>query len=121
MHCEGCAARASLVGPSGEPELTYGLNSLLDRAADQDCHGHLLVQAWMHKELSVLWSVPGADVTPTQGSGREIDVLGVSRDEISVAEVKNSCGAFTDPVVSDTAELARALGADHLVLAAVDD
>jgi hypothetical protein len=121
IQCEGCAAQAPLIGPSGEPELTYGLNSLLDRAADQDCHGHLLAQAWMIAQLGMLWSVPGADLTPAQGSGREIDVLGVSREEVAVAEVKNSTSGFSDPVVVDTAALARNLKVDHLVLAAIDD
>jgi hypothetical protein len=121
VRCEGCTARAPLSGPSGEPELTYGLNSLLDRASDQDCHGHLLVQAWMHDRLKVLWSVPGADLATTTGPGREIDVLGISRDEIVVSEVKNSSRSFTDAVVIDTAKLSRDLLADHLILAATDD
>jgi hypothetical protein len=121
VECEGCTSRSPLLGPSGEPELTYGLNSLLDRAADQDCHVHLIVESWMHSNLDIVWSVPGADLRNAEGSGREIDVLAISRQEVAVAEVKMASAGFSDTVVLDTAELARSLQADHLVLAAIDD
>jgi len=50
-----------------------------------------------------------------------MDVLGISRDEIVVSEVKNSANGFTDLVVVDTADLSARLLADHLILAAIDD
>jgi hypothetical protein len=52
---------------------------------------------------------------------REIDVLGLSKTEVAVAEVKNSTSGFSDEAVSDAAALAVRLGADHLVLAATDN
>jgi hypothetical protein len=121
VRCDGCTLGATLLGGSGEPDLTYGLNSLLDRAADQDCHGHLPVQDWMLSNLGLRWSVPGADLTSSTGAKRELDVLGVSHTQVVVAEVKNAANAFTAPVITDAADLARQLEADHLVLAALNE
>lgn len=121
VTCDGCTVQSALRGTAGEPDLTYGLNSLLDRAADQDCHGHLPVQDWMRDNLEVIWSVPGADLMSAAGTNREIDVLAISRSEVLISEVKSSVGGFPDPVVLSAAQLASDLKADHLVLAALDD
>jgi hypothetical protein len=119
--CDGCTKVSTLIGPSGEPEMVYGLNSLVDRAADQDCLGHLPVQQWITSTHGLVWSVPGANLSHDSGTKREIDVLGLSSDAVIVAEVKNSAGGFTDPVATSTAQLATDLGATHVVLAAMDD
>jgi hypothetical protein len=121
VRCQGCTTEATLLGDSGEPDLAYGLNSLLDRAADQDCHGHLSVQAWMHENLDLVWSVPGAELVSTADLHREVDVIGISRSELIVAEVKNASSAFNRGVIVDSAKLAVALNADRLVLASLDD
>ncbi len=120
VECDGCAHRSVLRGTTGEPVLEYGLNSLVDRAADQDCLGHLLVQDWIREHLSSVWSVPGAELRREGGSTREVDVLAISRSDLIVGEVKTSSRAFTEEVVVDTVSLALDLRADRLILAAMD-
>jgi len=122
IRCAGCGVSSALLVGVEEPRLLYSLNSLLDRALDQDCVGHLLALEWMTRTLKTVFGVPGANVLPVNGGhGREIDVLAVSRTSVVVAEVKNSLTGFDDETVRSTSDLARGLGADHLVLAALAD
>ena len=102
--------------------MAYALNSLLDRALDQDCLGHVLVQEWMASANVVTYGVPGANVDRSDGSAhREVDVLGVSHESVVVAEVKNAVTGFDDESVKSSAKLARDLAADKLVLATMTD
>jgi hypothetical protein len=119
LACEGCTLAGRLRGPEGEPVIAYGLNSLLDRAADQDCHIHLPVQDWIRASLGAVWSVPGADVVSATHGRREVDVLALSRSEVIVSEVKSSAAGMTPDAVREAALLASQLGADRLVLAVV--
>jgi hypothetical protein len=121
VRCDGCTTEAALTGSSGEPDLAYGLNTLLDRAADQDCHGHLPVQDWIQTNLGAVFSVPGADLHTVGGIRREIDVLAISRTELILAEVKTAVGGFTVDALNGAADLALATKADHLVLAALGE
>lgn len=121
IRCDGCAADAALKGADGEPELEYGLNSLLDRASDQDCHIHLLVQDWIKRNLSGVWSVPGANLISRDASIREVDVLALSHSQLILAEVKTAAAGFSDAIVDSVAAMAATTTADHLVLAALDD
>jgi hypothetical protein len=120
--CEGCRRSAILSGPQGEePAIAYALNSLLDRALDQDVVEQVLALRWAERAFGVVWAVPGADVLPAGGRKREVDVLAMSRAEFIVGEVKASSRSFDLPVVRDIARLAKDLGADRLVLASGDD
>jgi hypothetical protein len=87
---------------------------------DQDCLGHLFVENWVASKHGVVWSVPGADLAGPTNARREIDVLGISRTELIVAEVKNRSSGFGGNAVRDAAVLATALRAGRLILACLD-
>jgi hypothetical protein len=74
----------------------------------------------MVKNLDLVWAVPGADLSAASGK-REIDVLGLSRESVAVADVKTSAGGFSDADVLEAATVATQLKADRLVLATLDD
>jgi hypothetical protein len=119
--CDGCTRVSTLNGPEGEPALVYGLNSLVDRAADQDCIGHLPVQQWITGHMDAVWSIPGADLSHASGATREIDILALSRQSLIVAEVKARHSAFDEAAVAYAVDIANRTVADHLVIAALDD
>lgn len=120
IPCEGCGSTSTLRGPAGsEPPMVYSVSTLLDRVMDQDCLGHLLVEAWVRTHRDAVWSVPGANLS-SRGTDREMDLLAISRAQLIVAEVKNSASGFSEPAVDGAAGLARDLGAGRLVLATLD-
>ncbi len=122
VACPGCMTRQVLAGRTGqEPLFVYALNSLLDRAIDQDCVSHLLAELWTRQSLGVLWAVPGANVVPADGPGREIDLLAIARDALIVGELKARSASFSRAYVRNLAELARNLNADVLLLGSLDD
>jgi hypothetical protein len=122
VACPGCFTRQGLVGPTGqEPQLAYALNSLLDRALDQDCVSHLLADLLVRQTRGVIWSVPGAIVTAPDGHEREVDLLAISRDALIVGELKTRSTEFRRSYVRDLAGLARDLNADALLLGSLDD
>ena len=122
VRCEGCRSNHVLAGPHGqEPELVYALNSLLDRAMDQDCIPHVLAALWVATHRQAVWAVPGATVTHRDGREREIDLLALARDALIVGELKASREVFRRPIIHGAARLARELAADVLLLGALDD
>jgi len=108
VTCPGCRTTQVLAEPNAEePRFAYGLNSLLDRAMDQDCVPHLFVDMLLRREHAVVWSVPGANLLGTDGAMREVDVLGLSHDKLFVAEVKTRSAEFTRPFTKNLATLAQ--------------
>ena len=122
IACPGCRHEDVLGGAASdrEPTIVYRLNSLLDRALDQDCASHIVVARWLERYRGVRYTVPGAEVVRGEEL-REIDILAVSGHEIVVGEVKASGTAFTQDVIRDITSLAKDLGADRLILASLDD
>lgn len=122
VACPGCFAKQTLVGPKGqEPELAYSINSLLDRALDQDCVSHLLAQLVVRQEYGVVWSLPGAIVIGPSGQEREVDLLAISRDAFIIGEMKARSAEFRRSYVRDLARLALELDADALLLGSLDE
>jgi ribosomal protein S27E len=123
VRCEGCRVTATLIGPpSQEPVILYAMNSLLDRALDQDCVSHVLTLRWVVERRAAVWAVPGAEVRASgNGLSREVDLLALSRDALLVGEMKESSLAFDGRTLRRTADLARALGANILILSSMDD
>ncbi len=122
VGCPGCFSRQALIGPAGqEPDLAYSLNSLLDRALDQDCVSHVLAEFVVRQSRAVVWSVPGANVFGPEGAKREVDLLAISRDALIVGELKTRSTAFNRTFVRDLGDLARELGADALLLGSLDE
>lgn len=118
VRCPGCRAERALLGPKrGEPVWAYSLNSLLDRAWDQDCLDHVLLLRWLWENDRIVWGAPGADVK-MEGRQNEVDLLGVSHSELQIGEMKPP-HAFTDEVVKQRSQLARGLGARRLILASI--
>lgn len=118
VRCPGCRAESALLGPKrGEPIWAYSLNSLLDRAWDQDCLDHVLLLRWLWENDRIVWGAPGADVRK-EGRHNEVDLLGVSHSELQIGEMKPP-HAFTDEVVKKRIQLASDLGARRLILASL--
>lgn len=121
FNCPGCGSSNTFFGEEGrEPQFAYALNTLLERALNQGCASHLLVQRVAGSELALEWSVPGANVTRADGTMKEVDLLGVSRTEVVVGEVKTSL-ALLPEACAERAQLCRDLGASHLVLATLEE
>lgn len=119
VSCPGCGQRTAVLGPrEEEPLMVYSLNSLLDRAVDQDCVGHLIAMDSVMRTNEGAWMVPGADLRSASGQ-REVDLLGVSAADLIVGEVKPA-QAFTNRTIRDVVALAGALSASVLVLASLD-
>lgn len=121
VQCDGCGHRSVLRGPaSEEPVFVYGISSLLDLAMDQDCLGHVHAAQWLTRTASLLWAVPGAELSHASAPAREIDVLGLSRTELVVSEVKNRTTGFSGREVQKAVEVAEAVGASTLALMSLE-
>jgi hypothetical protein len=122
VRCPGCS-RAQVLSGRGqqEPVFSYALNSLFDRALDQDCVSHLLADLVMRRDHGVIWSVPGANLQGPDGQQREVDLLAISRDKLCVAELKVRSADFRRGYVRDLAALAREINADVLVMGSLDE
>lgn len=119
VRCPGCRAEDALVGPArGEPVWAYSLNSLLDRTWEQNCLDHVVLVRWLWESNRVVWGSPGADVKH-QGRQKEVDVLALSHTELLIAEMKPA-HSFTDDVITERLRLAKALGAQRLILSSLD-
>jgi hypothetical protein len=123
VECPGCRTPSVLTGSAAgeEPTLVYSLNSLLDRAFDQDCVSHTLTALWAAQHADIIWAVPGALVTDSDGNEREVDFLGISREAMVVGELKATAIAIDEPLALDMIDLARRLGATRLVLGTPDE
>jgi hypothetical protein len=116
VECPGCGTIAPLIGPSAaEPTFLYALNSLLDRAMDQDVIPHLLALEYLTTHNEAIWGYPGADITGPNEEGRELDILAISRTGLVVGELKPA-DRFTHQVIDDAVELAHRLKAEAVVL-----
>lgn len=121
VQCPGCRSTSLLRGaPAEEPHFSYALNSLLDRALDQDCVSHVVVADWARNHLGAVLARPGANLSLGDRM-REVDLLAVSREQQIVGEVKSSAKAFSRSEALRTAELAREIGAATVVLASFDE
>lgn len=115
VECPGCGTTAPLLGPlAAEPTFLYALNSLLDRAMDQDVIPHLLALEYLTSQNVAIWGYPGADITGPSLEARELDILAVSRTGLVVGELKPAI-RFTHPVIDDSIELAKRLKAEAVV------
>jgi hypothetical protein len=122
VRCPGCSRAQVLSGPGQEePEFSYALNSLFDRALDQDCVSHLLADLVLRRDQGVTWSIPGANLVGPDGHQREVDLLGISHEKLFIAELKTRSADFRRSFVKDLAALAREINADVLVLGSVDE
>lgn len=121
VSCEGCRTMNALRGPAGsEPLLVYALTTLMDRVMDQDCLGHVLVEDWARTNRGLVWSFPGANLLGQSPSQREVDVIGVSRVEVVIAEVKDRSTGFDEVTVREFSQLGAAVRAGRLLFASLD-
>ena len=120
VSCSGCGTTSPLRGPKdAEPEFVYAINSLLDRALDQDCVSHMFALAWAYKHEGAQFLVPGANISGPRKA--EVDLLGISHNHLIVGEIKSLSGAFTLRVIRDTLNLALELGATYVIVGSPDE
>lgn len=117
--CSGCGAAARYAaGRTAEPELHYRLNALLDRASDQGVLCHLYAAAHLRlRKASQRHVVLGADVSWSDGSAGEVDVLGYLDQRLFAGEAKMTMGSYTPAQVARDIKLSHSLGADVHVMA----
>jgi hypothetical protein len=122
VHCAGCRFESVLVAQEDqEPRFLYGLNSLLDRALDQDCVGHVLVGEYLRSKKILVWYAPGANLVDGTGANREVDVLGLSETHVLLAEVKKRAQAFTRNEIRKIIALGKGIPRAKVILASLDD
>jgi DNA-directed RNA polymerase subunit RPC12/RpoP len=122
VRCAGCRFHSILVGPNGqEPRMLYALNSLLDRAMDQDCVDHILAGEYLRSSYMVSWYVPGADLTDQSGDAHEVDILGLSETGVILGEIKKRVAAITKKELRKILSLAAGVPRAKAVVASSDD
>jgi hypothetical protein len=121
--CPGCRAQTTYSSDnSNQPVLHYRLNALLDRASDQGALGHLVVVAALRElygEENVA-HLPGVNLTTTEGTTKEADLLALVRGDVWLGEVKPRGGLFTEEQMDRDLALADLVGAKTYLMASLD-
>jgi hypothetical protein len=114
--CPACGHHQGYRLNSKGIELTYRLNSIIDRASDQGALPHVMLVARLLAEDSDAELIPGAKLKLANGDDGEADVLGIHRRRIVIAEVKSSPQQFTHAEVPKDIRRAAATGADVQIM-----
>ena len=115
-RCPACGATHTTFEPAKGPQLSYRLNALVDRAADQGVIPHLFAAAILANQDPQTFLLPGIDL-PFGNTQKEVDLYGITGGQIVAGEAKTNPAWFEPEQLERDIELSSLLAADtHLVV-----
>jgi hypothetical protein len=95
----------------------YRLNALIDRASDQGVLAHLVTIAALNRLAQDCYILPGVDLSFPDGTGGEVDLLGLFKGRVIAGEVKTDGASFGRVQLDKDFALTKRIGADIHVMA----